>query len=643
VSRLTSDISASVDTLPVESTEFFPDSGVVYIDNELISYTGKTATTLTGAVRSSQLSNFQSGALRSYRAGIATSHTQKTGVILLTNTTTPLISHWGSAFLTDGRFDEDRGYLFSYTSTGNSISTTKRTVFLIRLAPSVSNAVVGDLGERELLNRAQLLLNEISIASDTGTGGIVVEGVLNPQNYPLNPGDITWGRLSGLAQGGQPSFAQIAPGGSVNWAGGGSYTFTTATALNTVTGNATVPTGAAFNRGSGTTIAYVTRTSWDGIGAVVGQAVTDAKFPSGTTVTARTLSPTPTATTLPLLQATAQSVFNIGSGSNVLYFSQASWAFLQGSTVATDIFTNDTSLFANGTFVTAVTGPSGGFYTVAFSSSTLRNWNNNSTTAFRFAGARAPGNTIHFFQQASWAALPVDVIAGQTTNDGKFTGGTQISSVSTLRTFAGTSYFAVTFNAGNASTVSAGGTVTFNTTLYYTLSFSRASTSAVSNTNNITFSLAQSTANTSTIYFTQASWEASGAAANTEIATTETKFPAGTRVQSVSTLQTFASTTYYTVTFTQTTNVVVTGGTTVQFQFGLPPFALPGETIFSFITNPGSTDALSLSSLKELTTTALGGRGTFPNGPDVLAINVYKVSGAAVPANIILRWSEAQA
>jgi hypothetical protein len=47
--------------------------------------------------------------------------------------------------------------------------------------------------------------------------------------------------------------------------------------------------------------------------------------------------------------------------------------------------------------------------------------------------------------------------------------------------------------------------------------------------------------------------------------------------------------------------------------------------------------------LKELTTTALGCRGTFPNGPDVLAINVYKVSGTAVPANIILRWSEAQA
>ena len=45
--------------------------------------------------------------------------------------------------------------------------------------------------------------------------------------------------------------------------------------------------------------------------------------------------------------------------------------------------------------------------------------------------------------------------------------------------------------------------------------------------------------------------------------------------------------------------------------------------------------------LKELTNTTLGGRGTFPNGPDVLAINVYKTSGTAVDANIIIKWGEA--
>jgi hypothetical protein len=70
---------------------------------------------------------------------------------------------------------------------------------------------------------------------------------------------------------------------------------------------------------------------------------------------------------------------------------------------------------------------------------------------------------------------------------------------------------------------------------------------------------------------------------------------------------------------------------------------LPGETVFSFIAMPGETATLDLSELKELTNTTLGGRGTYPNGPDVLAINVYKTGGTATIANIILRWGEAQA
>ena len=52
---------------------------------------------------------------------------------------------------------------------------------------------------------------------------------------------------------------------------------------------------------------------------------------------------------------------------------------------------------------------------------------------------------------------------------------------------------------------------------------------------------------------------------------------------------------------------------------------------------------LDLNQLKELTNTTLGGRGTFPNGPDVLAINVYKTTGNAVTSNIIIKWGEAQA
>jgi hypothetical protein len=142
-------------------------------------------------------------------------------------------------------------------------------------------------------------------------------------------------------------------------------------------------------------------------------------------------------------------------------------------------------------------------------------------------------------------------------------------------------------------------------------------------------------------YFTQATWESSGAAAGTVVL--DSKFPANTRVSSISSLLTFGGTTYYLVTFTQNTNTSISAAGTVTFSFTQPAYALPGETVFSLQVNPGADAVLDLSGLKELTTTAIGGRGCFPNGPDTLAINVYKVSGTAVTGNIILRWGEAQA
>ena len=143
------------------------------------------------------------------------------------------------------------------------------------------------------------------------------------------------------------------------------------------------------------------------------------------------------------------------------------------------------------------------------------------------------------------------------------------------------------------------------------------------------------------LFFTSSTWEASGATISTKVASDQIAFPAGTSVASVS-IRTFGATTVYRVTFTQSSNTTIAAAGTLKFQFGAF-FALPGEQVFSFISNPGESNRLDLTELKELTATAIGGRGAFPNGPDVLAINVFKVSGGAVPASIILRWAEAQA
>ena len=463
-------------TLTLQDGSFFPDYGTLYIDNEIMTFNGRSGNTITGLTRSAPFENFQAGATRSYLAGVAATHSDRTGVILISQTITPLISHWGSAFITDGGFDEDRGYIFSYAETNIAISTTKSTAFMIRLAPSVSNAIVGDLGERELLNRAQLLLQGLEITSETSTGGIVVQGVLNPQNYPLDPGSVSWQELSGVAQGGQPSFAQIAPGGGTEWSSGASAVNVSADASANIETTATI----RYNR-SNTYYIDIQKGAWEATGAVIGD------FVSGTTGSANSSFSTP---------------------------KQITW----------------------------INGP----------------WGRGNDTQ---------------------------------------------------------RYYRIYFGSNYSGTVSGTATIQRQTALV----------------------------NTSFAYLDYNSFLASGAVAGTDVTGGSVTFPAGTQVSGV-TPEEFGNTPYYKVSFNNTfTGTLVAGTGTIQFTFEEPPFAQPGETVFSFIANPGERSTLDLSQLKELTNTPLGGRGTFPNGPDVLAINVYKISGADVDSNIILKWGEAQA
>jgi len=147
------------------------------------------------------------------------------------------------------------------------------------------------------------------------------------------------------------------------------------------------------------------------------------------------------------------------------------------------------------------------------------------------------------------------------------------------------------------------------------------------------------------LFFSPTTWEAASAVSGTEVDTaTTTEFPPGSTVQSVQAKTVFGSTEYYRVDFNQSFTGTIAAASDVSFSFGQPPYAQPGETIFSFVAQPGERATLGLDKIKALTNTTLGGRGTFPNGPDVLAINVFRTAGAGnVSSTITLRWSEAQA
>ena len=220
-SFLTTSMTNVQTTVPVADLTYFPNAGTVLIGNELIRYTARSATSgagnLTGAIRATTLTTYFSGnSTTGQCATVAASYSGNDGVILVSNTCSPLLSHWGSALIMDGGFDQDRGYIFNYQRVGLSLTTTAQTAFLIRLAPSVDNSQIGALGVRDLLNRSQLLLNAVGMAVSGGTnpGACIVEGILNPRNFS----SATWTALNLEAAGGQPSFAQVAT--TVVWSTG---------------------------------------------------------------------------------------------------------------------------------------------------------------------------------------------------------------------------------------------------------------------------------------------------------------------------------------------------------------------------------------------------------------------------------------
>ncbi len=204
---LTESANATQNFLRVANTYTYPSTGTLYIDNELVSYSAKTSNStgqfFTGCSRSVSMSQYSGGSNRTFTAGSAASHSNNAGVQLYSVTCSPTLSHWGSSVIMDGGFDNDRGYFFNYNRSNISIAAGNTvTGFLIRLAPTISNSLPGDMGIRELINRSQILLEKLEIISSTN---IVVTGILNP----ANTSSITWSNLNRSAFGSQPSFAQI--------------------------------------------------------------------------------------------------------------------------------------------------------------------------------------------------------------------------------------------------------------------------------------------------------------------------------------------------------------------------------------------------------------------------------------------------
>ena len=208
IGRLATTISNSATSIELVDAYRFPSSGTVMIENECINYSSKAGNILNGCTRGASFQQFAGGSNKTFTGGAAASHVVGNGfnsVILISCTTSPVINHWGSSYIMDGGFDSDRGYYFNYASLANTFTTGQsKTVFFLRLAPSVSNSISGNLGDRDLVNRSQLLLQKLQVQSDQS---VQVYGILNPGN--IDASSLTWISVNTSGLGSQPSFAQI--------------------------------------------------------------------------------------------------------------------------------------------------------------------------------------------------------------------------------------------------------------------------------------------------------------------------------------------------------------------------------------------------------------------------------------------------
>ena len=211
--RLASSMDNSQTSIVLNNASRFPTTGVVLVENECISYTGKTNNTLTGCTRGASFTSFVGGASRSFSGGAAAAHNVGNGftsVTLISCTCSPVVNHWGSSYIMDGNYDEDRGFFFNYAETNQTFTGNQsKTVFFLRLAPSVSNSIAGNFGDRELINRSQLLLQKLQV---TATQNVQVYGILNPGN--IDASTLTWDAVNTVALGSQPSFAQVSTSNS---------------------------------------------------------------------------------------------------------------------------------------------------------------------------------------------------------------------------------------------------------------------------------------------------------------------------------------------------------------------------------------------------------------------------------------------
>ena len=280
---ITANVGATDTTVGIASTAGFPSSGTVVIRDatkyEYVNYTGITTNSLTGLTRA-QSGNSSLALTVSAGSNVATASTTNlqvgqrvaataipdntwitsigSGTFTMSNsastanptvsispmgassgqsftysatapvaveyaypTFAPTVSHWGTSFMMDGRYDDDKSLVFTYGQTGITTvpASSSRALFSIRVSPSVDQGIPAAFGSRELVNRMQLILRALDISLTSASSNVLVTAVLNGTPSSSTAWTNVVNNVAGIQN---SSLAQIAnySGGSTTVTGG---------------------------------------------------------------------------------------------------------------------------------------------------------------------------------------------------------------------------------------------------------------------------------------------------------------------------------------------------------------------------------------------------------------------------------------
>jgi hypothetical protein len=174
-------------------------------DDTFVHSISGTNIVLSKAVTAANPTNVTFSTLGSGAAQTFTySATRPIAIELLRATSVPTISHWGSSVIMEGRYDDDRSYVYTVGSRSQRAISVGASIGIValRVSPSVDNSLIGNFGTRELVNRMQLVLRAIDTSS---TGKFFIEVLLNPipssNNNWVNVGGTSLAQYSILSIG----------------------------------------------------------------------------------------------------------------------------------------------------------------------------------------------------------------------------------------------------------------------------------------------------------------------------------------------------------------------------------------------------------------------------------------------------------